>query len=154
MKITLSLFLIFCLSTAFGGDRNTAYNLICKPMTFESERRDCIEKIKNFRYFDDRALNICKGQIFDSNKLDCLEIIGDKYYEDYEMDYCINQTFESKKVECLKESGTINFPEKICVPREETIKQLNNSIYEMRSGNLAAADQRLNRLLNRFVNCR
>lgn len=150
LLITVSLFL----GVANAGDRNTAYNAICKPMTFESERANCMEKVKGYTYFDDRGLAVCKNQTFDSNKVSCLDFIGDKTYEDYEMDNCINQTFESKKLQCLQESGTPYNQGSQCVPRDETIKQLNSGIRDMRAGNLKAADQRLTQLLNRYIDCR
>lgn len=147
--ITVSLFL----SVAHAADRNAAYNAICKPMTFESERAACMTKVKNYSYFDDRGLKVCKSQVFDSNKLSCLDLIGDKFYEAFEMDHCINQTFESEKLQCLKVSGTPYDQGKLCVQREEAITQLNAGIREIRTGNLGAADQRLSYLLNRFMDC-
>lgn len=150
LMVTLSLFL----SVAYAGDRNSAYNAICKPMTFETERADCILKIKNFSYFDDRGLFFCKGLIFDFDKMSCTELIGDKVYEGYEMDHCMNLVFDSAKLECLKESGTPYGRDQHCVRREETITQLDAGIKEMRAGSLKAADQRLSYLLNRFIDCR
>ncbi|MFA6236908.1 MAG: hypothetical protein WC635_06230 [Bacteriovorax sp.] len=147
--ITLSLFI----SIAHAGDRNTAYNAICKPLDFESERAACMAKIKNYSYFDDRGINICKSLAFDSSKVSCLDLIGDKTYEDYEMDHCINQTFETKMLECLKDSGTPYQQGRICVPREEAVSQLDAGIREMRAGSLKAADKRLSLLLNRFATC-
>lgn len=147
--ITVSLFL----SVAQAADRSAAYNAICKPMTFESERAACMARVKNYSYFDDRGLKICKSQTFDSNKVSCLDLIGDKTYETFEMDHCINQTFESEKLQCLKVSGTPYEQGKLCVEREEAITQLNAGIREMRIGNLKAADQRLSYLLSRLMDC-
>lgn len=146
--ITVSLFL----SVAHAADRNAAYNAICKPMTFESEREACMAKVKNYSYFDDRGLKLCKSQTFDSSKVSCLDLIGDKTYEKFEMDHCLNQTFESEKLECLRVSGTTYEPGK-CVQRDEAITELNVGIREMRAGNLKAADQTLSYLLNRFMSC-
>ena len=98
------------LGVAHAGDRTTAYNLICKPMTFESERKNCLSRIINYSYFDNRALRICAAITFDSQKLSCLDLIADKEYEGYEMDRCVHETFESRKLECLHDSGTIYNP--------------------------------------------
>lgn len=148
--ITLSLFI----SVAHAGDRNTAYNAICKPLNFETERAACMAKVKSYSYFDDRGINICKSLTFDSSKVSCLDLIGDKTYEDFEMDNCINQTFESKMLECLRVSGTPYEQDRICVQRQEAISQLDAGIREMRAGSLKAADRRLSLLLNRFIDCR
>lgn len=150
LLMTVSLFL----SVAHAGDRNSAYNAICKPLTFESERASCMAKVKNYSYFDDRGLGICKSLAFDSNKVSCLDLIGDKTYEDFEMDSCINQTFESRKLDCLQENGAPYEPNKVCVLREEAISHLQTGIKDMRAGNLKAADQRLSFLLNKFTDCR
>lgn len=150
--ISVSLFL----SVAHAGDRNSAYNLICKPLTFESDRASCMNRVKNYSYFDDRALKMCKAATFDDNKVACLDLIGDKAYEDFEMNNCINQTFESKKMDCLQESGSPYNPDqdRACVPRQETISQLDASLRDLRSGNLKGADSRISYLLNRFTECR
>jgi hypothetical protein len=148
--ITLSLLV----GVARAGDRTTAYNIICKPMTFESDRNNCLAKIRNYSYFDNRALGICAAITFDSNKVSCLDVIGDKAYEGYEMDKCVNETFESRKLDRLHELGTIYNPNKpACVSREETITQLSYSLKDLRSGNLGSTDQRLSNLLARFTDC-
>lgn len=148
--ITLSLLL----SVAYAGDRNSAYNAICKPMTFETERAACMAKLKKYHYFDDRGLAFCKSLRFDDDRVSCMEIIGDKVYETYEMDHCLNKTFDQEKVDCLNENGSPSIPDRQCVQREEAIFQLDAGIKEMRAGNLKSADQRLSYLLNRFMDCR
>lgn len=148
--ITVSLFL----SVAYAGDRTSAYNAICKPMVFETERAKCLAKVKNYHYFDDRGLGFCKSLTFDNDRVSCMEIIGDKVYEGYEMDHCLNKTFESERIECLNENGTHHTPDRQCVQNQEAIIQLDAGIKEMRSGNLKSADQRLSYLLDRFMNCR
>ncbi len=148
--ITLSLFL----SVAHAGDRSSAYNAICKPMTFETDRAACMAKVKRYQYFDDKALALCKSQTFDTERVSCMEIIGDKMYEKFEMDFCLAKVFDTEKVECLNENGSIYIPERQCVQREEAITQLDAGIKEMRAGNLKSADQRLSYLLDRFMDCR
>ncbi|MDD4975307.1 MAG: hypothetical protein PHY93_13190 [Bacteriovorax sp.] len=148
--ITISLLV----GVAQAGDRTTAYNIICKPMTFESERNNCLSKIRNYSYFDNRALGICAAVTFDSNKISCLNVIGDKAYEEYEMDKCVNETFESKKLDCLHKLGTIYNPNRpSCVPTEEVIAQLSYSLKDLRSGNQGSTDQRLSNLLAKFMDC-
>lgn len=157
MKATRLLFVLAItslVSAAYASDRTAAYNLICKPMTFESDRANCLNQIKRFTYFDKRALTFCSGLNFDSNKMNCLQIIGDRVYEGYEMDHCLSLTFDSQKLECMQNSGTIYNPNRpACVPREETISQLSSSLREMRTGNVRAADQRISALLERFTDC-
>lgn len=150
---TFFMILSLLLSVAQAGDRNSAYNAICKPMTFESERADCAAKIKHFSYFDDRGLIICTYVVFDNDKLKCLKALGDKIYDDYEMDRCIDQTFESDKIKCLNESGSPYGQGRVCVQREEVMTQLDAGIREMRAGNLISADNRLSHLLQKFVIC-
>ncbi|MDO9182985.1 MAG: hypothetical protein Q7U04_11285 [Bacteriovorax sp.] len=153
MKIALFLALLF-LDLAYAGDKTTAYNLVCKPMSFETDRNNCIFKISKYLYFDNKALGICADINFDSNKISCLEVIGNKVYEGYEMNMCLNETFESKKLECLNRLGSIYSPNRsACVPRDEVIGQLTISLNDLRSGRLQAVGMRLSDLLAIFANC-
>lgn len=145
--------LTFLVSASYASDRTAAYNLICKPMTFESDRANCLNKVKQYTYFDKRALTYCSTLNFDTNKLECLETIGNRVYEGYEMDHCLDLTFDSQKLECLSTSGTRYNPSRNCVPREETISQLSSSLSELRSGNIRGADMRISNLLERFNDC-
>jgi hypothetical protein len=123
-------------------------------MPFETDRANCMSIVKRYSYFDDRGLQLCVKLNFDNNKLACMQIIGDKVYESFEMDSCVNQTFDTQKVQCLQDNGTPYNPNKpTCVPREETIKELSNSLFDLRNGNLRNADARINSLLARFTNC-
>lgn len=157
MKATMQatiLALFFLISTAHASDRTAAYNLICKPMTFETERANCLNKVKQYTYFDKRGLTYCSTLSFDSDKLSCLSAIGDRVYESFEMDHCLSLTFDSAKMECLETSGTTYNPNRgVCVPREEAISQLSSSLSELRNGNARAADQRISNLLARFTDC-
>lgn len=150
----LVLALSFLVSAAYASDRTAAYNLICKPMTFESDRARCLDKVKQYNYFDKRALTYCSTLNFDSNKMNCLATIGDRVYDGFELDHCLSLTFDSQKLECLQNSGTVYNPNRSnCVPREEAMSQLSSSISELRSGNIRGADARLNTLLQRFSDC-
>jgi hypothetical protein len=143
------------LGVAYAGDRTTAYNMICKPMTFESQRLNCQSRIKDFTFFDTRALKICAHFTFEKDKLSCLDLIGDKSYDIYEIDKCENEAFDVKKLKCLNESGTIyDSTRPSCVPREEAIEQISWSLRYLRSGNSSAADQKLQNLLEKFTNCK
>lgn len=154
LLIALSVFVSIGFGVAQAADRNAAYNAICKPMTFESDRASCMAKVKMYNYFDDKGLAFCKALIFDNDKVRCMEIIGDKMYEKFEMDNCMGKVFESEKLQCLEENGTVYNPSKGCVELEDMITQLNSGIKDMRLGNLKAADQRLSFLLNRLIDCR
>ena len=143
------------LGIAYAGDRTSAYNMICKPMTFETERLNCQSRIKNFTFFDTRALKICASFTFDNDKLSCLDLIGDKSYDGFEMDKCEHEAFDVNKLKCLHESGTIYNPNKpSCVPNAEAIEQISWSLRDLRSGNSSSADQRLRRLLEKFSDCK
>lgn len=149
----LTLTLLLLSSLAFAGDRNTAYNQICKPMTFEPDRTKCTNVIRPFSYFNDDALEMCGNFNFDSKKMECLGYIGDKMYEFFEIDTCRNLTFDSEKMNCLKNSGQPN--RGTCLPKTEVINQLRAAQYEMRSGQIGTADKRLEYVIGRFsnVNC-
>ena len=90
---------------AFAGDSNTAYNMVCKNLSFESDRNKCLEIIRPHNYFDNQALAICASFTFDSNKFQCLTNIAEKQYEAYEIDACKNKSFDSDKLTCLKVNG-------------------------------------------------
>lgn len=152
--LALTLFSSLAAISAQASDRTAAYNLICKPMTFESDRANCLSKVKQYTYFDKRGLTFCAGLNFDTNKLSCLAVIGDKVYEGYEMDQCMSLTFESQKIDCLTENGTTYNPNRpSCVPRDEAISSLTNSLTDLRNGNVRNADHRISDLLQRFTDC-
>nr|BDT29134.1 hypothetical protein BHI3_26000 [Bacteriovorax sp. HI3] len=145
---TLSLLLLS--SLAFAGDRNTAYNQVCKPMSFDSDRTKCTNTIRPFSYFNDDALQMCSGFNFDSKKIECLGYIGDKMYEFFEIDTCRNMVFDSERMNCLKNSGSPN--RQTCLPKTEVINQLRAAQYEIRSGQIGTADKRLEYVIGRFSN--
>jgi len=141
-------------SLAFAGDRNTAYNMVCRDLTFESDRNRCVEIIRPHSYFDDQALAICADFTFDSNKTQCLGFIAGKQYDGYEIDTCKNATFDSDKLTCLRVNGRPangggNRP---CLPRLEVLGQLQAGLSDLRVGNLGTVDKRLQYLINNFSN--
>ena len=70
------------------------------------------------------------------------------------MDKCVNETVESKRFECLHDEGTIYNPNKpICVPREEVLSQLNDSLKDFPTGSISATEQRLTSFLSKITNC-
>lgn len=145
--------LVLTASLSFAGDRNTAYNLVCKPMAFESDRTKCTNTIKNFNYFDDQALQMCNNFSFNSTKTECLSYIGNKSYEFYEIDTCKNTTFDSERMNCLRNSGSpMNPGTPTCLPKTEVINQLRAAQYELRSGQIGTADKRLEFVIGRFSN--
>jgi len=73
--ILLTFLMASLLTTSlYAGDRNSAYNAICKNLAFESERTKCMAKIRPFNYFSDPALAICVSLSFDSKRVECLEL--------------------------------------------------------------------------------
>lgn len=141
-------------SLAFAGDRNTAYNMVCRDLTFESDRNRCVEIIRPYSYFNDEALAICAGFTFDSNKTQCLGFIGGKQYDGYEIDTCKNATFDSDKLACLKANGrpTNGGGNRPCLPRQEVLNQLQAGLSDLRVGNLGTVDKRLQYLIANFSN--
>lgn len=151
MKILIAI-LTMVSSLAFAADRNAAYNMVCKNMTYESDRNRCVEAIRPHAYFDDQALAICANFTFDSNKTQCIGYIGGKKYEVYEIDLCKNATFDSEKLSCLRTNGRpINpgYPggNTGCIPRQELLGQLQASLNDLRIGNLGTVDKRLQYLI-------
>lgn len=154
MKKFILLTLALLSFNAFSGDRNTAYNVICKPMAFESDRNQCVAQIRPYNYFDDRALSICAGFAFNNVKMECLSYIADKYYAAYEIDTCRNTTFDSEKLACLRNNGN-HGGNQGCIPRREVLDQLRSAQYDLRNGNYGTVDKRLTYLIGQFsnVNC-
>ena len=155
MKMILTLILAFISTFAFAADRNDAYNTICKPLNFETDRQNCLNKIRNFQYFDDRALKYCSERTFDSNKLECTVKIAQRMYEDFEFNHCMSLTFESQQMECLKTSGTVlrQNPNPNCIDKFTTMNSIQMAINMLRMGNPQGADITLNNLLARLSTC-
>ncbi len=143
------LFILSLSSTlSWAGDRNTAYNLFCKNLSFESDRNRCLAVINPFQYFDDTALKLCSAFTFESEKYKCLNIIGDKFYMDFEMDICSKMIFMSDKFKCLSEKGQPY--QKTCLPRSEVFSQVQASLNELRSKNYGSVEKRLMYLEAKF----
>lgn len=151
MKMLIASLLLCSSVMAFAGDRNTAYEAVCKNMSFESDRNKCVQVIRPFSYFDERALSICTIFPFDSTQMECLGYIGDKRYEMYEIDICQNATFDSEKLKCLKDNGS--FGGQTCMPRQEVISQLRQAQLELRQGNTGTVDKRLTYLIGKLNSC-
>jgi hypothetical protein len=152
LRFVFLLFILTSSATLFAGDRNTAYNLFCKNLSFESERQKCVAVITPFQYFDDRGLKMCAAFTFESEKYKCLSLIGNKFYMDYEMDMCVGMIFMSDKFKCLAEKGQ---PYKTsCLPREEVYSQIQASLNELRARNYGSVEKRLMYLEAKFsVQC-
>jgi hypothetical protein len=152
MKILITI-LTLTSALAFGATRDTAYNIVCKNMTYDSDRSRCIETIRPHNYFDDQALNICANFTFDSTKNQCIGYMAGKQYEAYEIDACKNATFDSEKLNCLKKNGRpVNDGSRPCLPRQEVLGQLQAGLSDLRVGNLGTVDRRLQYLIANFSN--
>jgi hypothetical protein len=150
MKILITI-LTLTSGLAFGGTRDTAYNIICKNMTYDSDRSKCIEIIRPHNYFDDQALNICANFTFDSTKNQCLGYMAGKQYDAYEIDTCKNATFDSEKLRCLQKNGRPS-NDRPCLPHQVVLGQLHASLNDLRIGNLGTVDKRLQYLIASFSN--
>lgn len=152
MKLLFVLSALLLSFSTFAGDRNSAYEVVCKNMSFESDRAKCIQVIKPFTYFDDGALAICPNFPFYSTQNECLGYIGNKRYEAYEIETCRNTVFDSEKLRCLRDNGSTTIGG-ICIPNRELINELRQAQQEIRQGNTGTADKRISYLINRIQNC-
>ena len=157
MEITMKMIIVLLMmasNLAIAGDGNTAYNMICRNLTYELDRNKCVETIRPHSYFDDQALGICSGFKFDSYKIQCLGNIAGKQYNGYEINACINTTFDFDKLTCLRVNGTVidsggNRP---CIPRRLVLEQLQTGLNNLRNGELGTLDKRLQYLISNFSN--
>ncbi|MBC7713992.1 MAG: hypothetical protein H7177_11680 [Rhizobacter sp.] len=152
MKLLIVICALLASVSVFAGDRNTAYEVICKPMSFESDRTRCVAAIKPHNYYNDDALQICTIFTFDSTKIECLGYIADKTYEAYEIDTCRNGTFDSDKLQCLRTNGQNNGGQS-CIPKQELLNQLRQTQNELHQGQTGTVDKRLTYLISRISNC-
>ena len=152
MKHLLVFFALFVSVAALAGDRNTAYEVVCKNMPFDSDKAKCIQVIKPFTYFNNEALTICPLFPFSSTQMECLGFIGNKRYEAYEVETCRNAVFDSEKLRCLRDNGTLSNGGS-CFPSRELVSELRQTQQEIRIGNTGTADKRLTYLINKLQNC-
>jgi hypothetical protein len=134
------------------GTREDAYK-ICQQLPFQSDRNECIQKLRRYRYFDDRALEICSSLTFAREKVDCIWVIGDKEYENYEINNCIGQTFPSDRVKCLRESGG-PLHSGACTDKRLALAYLQGARTDLGQGNLNEVGAKLDYLINVFEACR
>ena len=140
----LLLLLALVSGATFAADATAVYNIFCKNLTFESERRNCMDIIRPYNYFDDTAVNTCRNFTFSSTRQECLGYIGGKRYEPFEIDTCINATFDNEKLACLKKYGKRT----ICLERGYLLNQLRESVNDIHSQRAGEAVRKLNLLIN------
>ena len=153
MKILIIL-LTMLSGLAIAGDGQSAYNIVCRHLTYELDRNKCIDIIRDQSYFDDQALVICANFNFDSYKNQCLGYIAGKQYNQNEINSCRNIPFDFDKLTCLRLSGRQtsgggNYP---CLPKHEVLMQLQAGLNDLRGGNLGTVDKRLQYLIAKFNN--
>ena len=140
---------------AFAGNGDTAYEIFCKDLPFQSSRDDCANIIRPHSYYDETALAICDRSPFDSTKFKCLEIIGDMRYLKHEIELCGNSSFESTIFSCLKERGTKSSSggsESSCLSNREILQYLKDGLKDLRRGDTGTVDKRLQYLIEVFNN--
>ena len=153
MKLLILILTLLFACASFAGDRNTAYEAVCKNMPFSPDRAQCVQTIKPFNYFDNSALSICQRLPFASTQMECLGIIGDKRYEAYEINACIETVFESERLKCLRDNGQNNGGQN-CLPNRDVFNQLRAAQNELRQGQYGTVDKRLTYLMGQFSgNC-
>lgn len=99
LSLSLLLFLSFQLS---AHERSESF---CDSFAFDSYRHQCVDKIVNIDYFDNRALDVCRRMNFDSSRMECLSVIGNKEYERIEITDCGRMTFDNEILLCLGRRG-------------------------------------------------
>lgn len=149
--ILISFFLTAPLS--FAADQNQAYDLICKPMNFSSERASCTNIIRKYSFFQSEALQMCAAVNFNSDKMRCLDGIGNKSYMNFEISECKNENFESQKINCLLNSGTQVSGNIDCKLNSATEQKFKSMLFDLRSGNYRAVDNNLLLLIEQSKNC-
>ncbi len=138
--------------SAFGGTKDDAYKKVCAPMVFQNDKEQCISKIRNYNYFDDRILDICAEFSFTNEKLTCLSYIGNKKYADYEFDHCNSIQFNSQKLSCLNTNGS-NWTGDICVDKQQLVQNLNQIKMNIATGNYLQAHELVNSSINSLNSC-
>jgi hypothetical protein len=149
--LLLSIFLLGPVS--FAADQNQAYDLICKPMLFSSEKASCTNIIRKHSYFHNEALQMCAEANFDSDKMRCLDGIGNKSYMNFEITECKNETFDSQKISCLLNSGSQGSGNADCKLNSVTEQKFKSMLFDLRSGNYRAVDNNLLQLIEQSKNC-
>jgi hypothetical protein len=155
MKISLFVTIILALTTqlSFAADQNQAYELVCKPLPFASDRAACTTMIRKYNFFQDEALNMCVSLSFSSDIVKCTESIGNKTYLAFEITECSNENFESGKMKCLATSGTVSNGASPCKLGRETETLFKSMLYDLRSANYRNVDARLQQLITQSQNC-
>ncbi len=136
-----------------AAGREEAYR-ICEAMDFDSHKRECISKIRNYEYFELQAISICVGFDFDSGRLPCVDAIGDKSYDNYELRACSQEHFDSEKLKCLESSGkpAYNHPNYGCISKSELQRELQRLERLVQLNDNGRAIQLIRRL-EREVSC-
>ncbi len=152
--ITTILLTIFLLGQfSFAADQNQAYDLICKPMNFSSERASCTNVIRKYSFFHNEALQMCVEVNFNSDKMRCLDGIGNKSYMNFEITECKNENFESQKISCLMNSGTQGSGSADCKLNGVIQQKFKSMLFDLRAGNYRAVDNNLLQLIEQSKNC-
>ncbi len=149
---TLLLTVLFAQQSS-AADQNQAYDLICKPMSFSSERASCVNIIRKYSFFQSEALQMCSEVNFNSDKMRCLDAIGNKSYMNFEISECQNENFESQKINCLINSGSRSTGTINCQLNSATEQKFKSMLFDLRSGNYRAVDNNLLQLIEQSKNC-
>jgi hypothetical protein len=150
----ITLMTLLMATTCFAADPNEAYNLVCKPISFDSDRTACAKIIKNFDYFDSGALNICAPISFANDKLNCLKAIGNKSYMEFEITECSREVFDSGKIRCLTTSGkSASHQNPYCQFNSQTEQLFKSMLFDLRNTNYRAVDTQLQQLIDQSKNC-
>ncbi len=106
MRIASLFFFLFFAQTLYANDRDVVYDQVCRSLNFESSKKDCVNRIERYEYFDLSAATLCGKLSFDNDKLACIDAIGNREYARYEIDECSRtEIFNSGVVSCLRIRG-------------------------------------------------
>lgn len=77
----------------------------CAAAAFESDRRKCLDVVRDAYYFDAAAVNVCRKVSFSSEVPACAAAIADKTFLRAETEACGRESFGSGIIKCFATSG-------------------------------------------------
>lgn len=155
VSFSFSMALLLLAVKTFAADQNFVYQKFCQPLTFTTDRQNCVNIIRKYTYFKESALDICAPMTFTSEQFKCLDSVGNKTYMDFEITECDTENFESQKISCLARSGTsiTNGGSLDCKLGSTTEQLFKSMLFDLRSGNSRSVDAQLQQLIEKSKNC-
>lgn len=157
ISLAISAVVLLLAVKTFAADQNFVYQKFCQPLTFTTDRQNCVNIIRKYTYFKESALDICAPMTFTSEQFKCLDSVGNKTYMDFEITECDNENFESQKITCLAKSGTPisngGNGSLDCKLGSNTEQLFKSMLFDLRNGNTRSVDTQLQQLIEKSKNC-